>query len=96
MIFDAYDSYDWTILNPESRSILTTAHAHLIQSFGSQVSRWWFLINSYTKGGEVCITKCQFAKEASSRYNIFDMIIWMFQIAAVPPLNIMMHPMIVA
>ena len=45
------DAYDWKILNPESRSILTTAHAHLIQSFGSQVSPWC-LINRYTKGEE--------------------------------------------
>ena len=57
MLDDLKMPYDWTILNPESRSILTTAHAHLIQSFGSQVSRWWCLINSYTKGGEVCIKK---------------------------------------
>ena len=63
------DAYDWKILNPESRSILTTAHAHLIQSFGSQVSPWC-LINRYTKGEEFFTTEWQFAKEASSRYYI--------------------------
>lgn len=80
-----------TILNPESRSILTTAHAHLIQSFGSQVSRWWFLINSFTKGGEVCITKCQFAKRL--QVDILLYYLWYdMDVTAVPPLDIMIHP----
>ena len=87
--------YDWTIwlswiLN---QGLSWQRHMHI--SYRALGRKWvvgGFSSTAIQKVGEVCITKCQFAKEASSRYNIYDMIIWMLQIAAVPPLNIMMHP----